>query len=369
MRGIKPAVLVAALAIALITIAPVSALEQSCALCHKNITENFSKSLHYTIAGIRIGFEEGAGHYFHIKKLPKFCWECHIENCTKCHTYHGEIPNMSVCVDCHRHNTGVNYEGYLVDWKGKGPNPDIHYVYGLNCTDCHSSAEIHGDGHEYTFSWYAVKVRCLTCHGKKNMTVHGIKVKPYNPNLLVHKLHAKRVSCIACHATWYQTCVNCHLETGKVDYVTTKEFHLIVGPDGKLYPAVRMVVSYHGKTYTSLGMILPHTISAKGRPCKDCHCNDSVVFCPKVDSIVGPPGVACPPPNLNLTCLAENYTLIKPDEKIARPPSDIVIDLHNLGIPLKINITQLGTLIITAVLIGIAIHWIRRRITLGRWIG
>ncbi len=99
---------------------------------------------------------------------------------------------MSVCVDCHRHNTGVNYEGYLVDWSRKGPNPDIHYVYGLNCTDCHNSSEIHGDGHEYTFSWYAVKVRCLDCHGKKNMTVHGIKVKPYNPNLLVHKLHARK---------------------------------------------------------------------------------------------------------------------------------------------------------------------------------
>ena len=368
MRGIKPAVLVVALAITLISIAPVFAFEQSCALCHRSISENYSTSLHYTIAGIRIAWKQGAGRQFNMS-MPKFCWKCHVESCTECHTYHGEIPNMSKCVECHEHNVGVNYEGYLIEKMGKGPSPDIHYVYGLNCTDCHSSTEIHGNGHKYTFSWYAVKVNCLDCHGKSNLTIESMKVKKYNPNLLVHRLHAGKVSCVACHAVWYQTCINCHLDTGKIDRITTSEFHLIVGPDGKLYPAVRMIVSYKNKTTSSFGMILPHTISAKGRPCKDCHTNLSFVYHPKVDSLIGPPGIAYVPPNVNITKFAENYSLIKPDEKFAMPPSTIIVDLHSFGIPLKINITQLGTLIITGVLVGILIHLLKRRITLGRWIG
>ena len=130
-----------------------------------------------------------------------------------------------------------------------------------------------------------------------------------------------------------------------------------------------MIVSYKNRTSSSFGMILPHTISAKGRPCKDCHTNQSFVYHPEVDSLIGPPSIAYVPPNVNITKFAENYTLIKPDEKFATPPSVIVVDLHSFGIPLKINITRLGTLIITGVLVGILIHLLKRRITLGRWIG
>ena len=344
-------------------LAPVSASDiQRCGLCHSNIAENYTKSLHYTILGIRIAWNEGIGAETH-QPLPAACLKCHVENCTTCHIYHGYIPNMSICVDCHEHNVGVNYIGYLIGKMKKGPNPDIHYLYGLNCTTCHKEPEIHGDGNMYTYSYYAVKVRCLDCHGTGKLIRVGnktIRAKKYDPNLLPHRIHSKIVSCVACHATWYQTCINCHIETGKIDNITTKDFHLIEGPDGKLYPAVIMKVTYMGKTYETAGLIFPHTISPKGRPCSDCHDPSTInqVFLVGFKGkLVGPPGIKVVKPGENLTqlkCTAE--------ECYATPPNKIVLKIPVLNI--WIDTEMLGTLIIGATIAGIFLHYLKRRLTL-----
>jgi len=350
------------LIVLLAILVPVSGSDiQRCGVCHSNIAENYTKSLHYTILGIRIAWDEGIGAMSH-QPMPPICLKCHVENCSTCHIYHGYIPNMSICVDCHEHNVGVNYIGYLIEKMKKGPSPDIHYVYGLNCTTCHKEPEIHGDGNMYTYTYYAVKVRCLDCHGTGKLVRVGnktIRAKKYDPTLTPHRIHAKVLSCVACHGAWYQTCINCHLDTGKIDKITTKEFHLIQGPDGKLYPAVRMIVTFQGKTYTTVGMIIPHTISPKGRPCSDCHNPNTIndVFLVGYKGrLVGPPGVKTIKPGENITqiqCTAE--------ECYARPPNRIVVTVPVIG--LQIDITMLGTLIIGATIAGIFLHYLKRIIT------
>ncbi len=327
----------------IVAVIPVSATSDIhwCALCHANIANNFTKSLHYTINGIINGWEQGAGKDFNMPP-PKLCYKCHIGNCSRCHIYHKFIPNMTTCIDCHEHNIGVNYIGYLVKKMKKGPSPDVHYLHNLTCMDCHGKWEIHGDGHNYTFAWYAVKVRCLTCHGNESVVVKGMKPKQYDPNLLPHRIH-KNLSCFACHAVWYQTCRDCHLNDGKIANITTSEFHVLMGPNGKIYPACIMSVVYDGKRSTAVGIVMPHTISAKARPCSACHSpgNTSKVFLVGFEGhIIGPPGT-----------------------KLANPPDRLIFKVPILNI--WIDSEKLGTLIIGATLLGILVHYLKRKITMG----
>ena len=330
------------LIILIIVLIPANASDiQRCALCHSKIAQNFTKSLHYTNQGIIIGWNRGAGKDFNMS-IPPVCLKCHIENCSTCHPVHKALPNMTTCVECHKHKIGVNYIGYLVEKIKEGPSPDVHYMHNMTCMDCHNSAEIHGDGHNYTMAYYAVKIRCLDCHGNSSVVINGIKPKQYDPNILAHKLHRGLVSCYACHAVWYQTCYNCHLPSGKIDKVSISEFHVLRAPDGKLYPATIMSVVYNGKVSKVVGIVMPHTISPKARKCSDCHSsNASKVFLEGFNGrIVGPKGT-----------------------EFAEPPSKLVFKVPILNI--WIDSGMLGTLIIGATLAGICLHYLKRRITMG----
>jgi hypothetical protein len=43
--------------------------------------------------------------------------------------------------------------------------PDIHYERGLDCVECHSSKDLHGDGNIYGKKEHQNMIRCETCHG------------------------------------------------------------------------------------------------------------------------------------------------------------------------------------------------------------
>ncbi len=44
-------------------------------------------------------------------------------------------------------------------------NPDIHFKRGMQCIDCHTSIDVHGDGNIYPVTWYQVEISCYDCHG------------------------------------------------------------------------------------------------------------------------------------------------------------------------------------------------------------
>ncbi|MFQ5798310.1 MAG: c-type cytochrome [Bacteroidota bacterium] len=42
---------------------------------------------------------------------------------------------------------------------------DIHFERGLECVDCHTSIDVHGDGNIYPTTLYQVEIQCADCHG------------------------------------------------------------------------------------------------------------------------------------------------------------------------------------------------------------
>ena len=43
--------------------------------------------------------------------------------------------------------------------------PDIHFERGMHCADCHTSREVHGDGHIYSTAKGQLDIHCRDCHG------------------------------------------------------------------------------------------------------------------------------------------------------------------------------------------------------------
>ena len=42
---------------------------------------------------------------------------------------------------------------------------DVHFERGLQCIDCHTSIDVHGDGNIYPTTLYQVEIQCADCHG------------------------------------------------------------------------------------------------------------------------------------------------------------------------------------------------------------
>lgn len=42
---------------------------------------------------------------------------------------------------------------------------DLHFERGMDCADCHSSIDLHGDGNIYPVTFYQVEIGCADCHG------------------------------------------------------------------------------------------------------------------------------------------------------------------------------------------------------------
>lgn len=42
---------------------------------------------------------------------------------------------------------------------------DIHFEKGMECVDCHTSIDVHGDGNIYPSTLYQVEIQCADCHG------------------------------------------------------------------------------------------------------------------------------------------------------------------------------------------------------------
>ncbi|MFO7967452.1 MAG: cytochrome c3 family protein [Archaeoglobaceae archaeon] len=335
-------VLTVILVVTVILVSPAAASQESCGLCHDLSEMDFNSSIHKRISGIVTGFEQTTGKDFNMD-TPDQCYQCHTEDCSTCHPVHKETISMMECNQCHGSRVGANFMGKLNELEEDAPHPDVHYEKGFECLDCHDVDKLHGDGNYYTFAEQAVEITCEDCHveGKE---VEG-KQATYDPGTDAHRLH-QDVDCSACHAGYYQTCKNCHLDTGEIDSSTLEDFQVMKYAD-KYYPAYIQSVSLDDMKSKGAGAFSPHTITADARECEECHENEEEVFMTNYDGrVFGPPGT-----------------------ELAEPPSRIAADLSYFGVDYEVDITLLGSLIIGAVVLGLAVHFIKRRISLGRWIG
>ena len=194
---------------------------RSCMVCHKKITDNYAKSLHYTTAGLRNGvmprFSKEELKTFDEQVFQKSCRSCHA-SCGDCHVKAPAVGGISIgliskhkfvkkdegktCAFCHG---GRVYPEYTGEYGGA---PDVHYQKGMLCMDCHKKSEFHGDGTAYA-SKQQVKDRpsCKSCHKLGNEAKMTARI--------AHQEHDGKVTCYGCHVgAAYRQCQQCHLGGG-----------------------------------------------------------------------------------------------------------------------------------------------------------
>jgi hypothetical protein len=190
----------------------------------------------------------------------------------KFHKITKKIPSQQ-CIHCHNRGgrTGVSYIGtmesdaYGSPWSqepgkkggkklhGKYYNhltADVHYERGMECIDCHTSNDLHGDGNIYSKREQAVEIECTDCHGtvtrisnletsqgneirnlrklskkiilqtkitKKELVVPQVKDIVESGSELACTamgidVHMNKLECYACHARWAPQCYGCHAQ-------------------------------------------------------------------------------------------------------------------------------------------------------------
>lgn len=266
-------ILIAVVLSILMTVA-ICAAEDGCERCHQDIADDFETSLHHTGLGMYYEYEKGAAGHFDIEMgeyYDKFkCANCHAASCTDCHPgtnmYESHLYEVSIetCEKCHAKKQTSTYVGDFPMHESKGPNADVHYERGLDCTDCHVASELHGTGDKYDTQLEAVNVECTGCH--KDVTESRS-----------HTVHDDKLECISCHEGWLLTCQNCHLDTRKGMTVSSDEFLLGTNVDGKVTTFMIMEATIGNETHTGYGEWHTHTITSEGKQCEFCH-NDPVVL-------------------------------------------------------------------------------------------
>jgi hypothetical protein len=227
--------------------------------------ENFyTKSLHYTNRGILSVYSKDHGGLEQLTGMPAMEFgcdkpECHAITCDVCHkkvidgkaTYRVEpaVANAA-CTNCH---------GDMAK-----DNPDVHFARKMQCMECHTTREIHGDGTDvetYLQPGF-FDVRCEKCHSELSHSAS-------------HTVHGEKLDCTPCHVGEATTCYNCHIETrlkkGKESSIRLKNVLFLVNHDGKVKLANFLSYVYQNKTMMTFAPTFPHKIVKGGRTCTDCH--------------------------------------------------------------------------------------------------
>ena len=100
------------------------------------------------------------------------------------HEIVGRIPSVQ-CTRCHTRGKriGTSFVGimefpYQSPWRKDATaqlklhkkryfhvGADLHFERGIECSDCHTSIDVHGDGNIYPTTDHAVEIECEDCHG------------------------------------------------------------------------------------------------------------------------------------------------------------------------------------------------------------
>jgi len=243
-----------------------------CTACHmKYANDGFSRSADESIDKTVLSRPET--HAFDHEMNDDQCAHCHNRGGRLPQAYHGRRERASGGVTSPFNPPFASYTSLSLMGEGPYSNlhgrvapfyiddedtrnaydetpADLHAVAGMYCVDCHTSHEVHGDGHIYADRFYEVEIQCQTCHGDKNSVATGVTRKGRkHPRLNVtgettmlrlmsgrelvvpqikkiienpensraqsgcgSNTHNEKLECYACHSTWYSICFNCHVE-------------------------------------------------------------------------------------------------------------------------------------------------------------
>ncbi|MGB7062533.1 MAG: hypothetical protein WBF13_09320, partial [Candidatus Zixiibacteriota bacterium] len=141
---------------------------------------------------------------------------------------------------------------------------DVHSARGMQCTDCHTAKEMHGDGVAYSSMKQtgAMEVKCGDCHPEVTPSAS-------------HTVHGERLDCAVCHVRRVATCYNCHFETqvkeGKKISIPTTDWVFLINYDGKVTSGNFQSLAYQGRTFVTYAPHFSHSIMKEGRVCSECH--------------------------------------------------------------------------------------------------
>lgn len=224
---------------------PSSQYADKCGACHQSIVSNFKTSIHNGTGQMRkVAMRSGFGSVDYFKYLPEHQIEGYNKNCATCHGTCGnchivrppiaggglasghnfnKTPDMvTVCVACHTSRGGHAYMGV-----GAGTRPDVHLTsQQFKCGDCHSGAELHGDGQKVEQRYaYSKLPKCTTCHtGLQNSNTY-------------HSVHYDDFNCQVCHSQDYNNCGSCHIHGSGARIPAYMDFKIAVNPLPDIFPA------------------------------------------------------------------------------------------------------------------------------------
>jgi hypothetical protein len=231
----------------------------------------FESSLHYTSRGMGYWYNKEQGGLEKITEIPYSelnCKNCHISTCDTCHKktsanisyYSAEAGReQEKCLQCHAREAMI-----IMNIDKQNNTLDVHFEKGMQCMDCHTKKEIHGDGNAYDSmkTAGAMEVKCNTCH--ERVESH-----------LSHIVHGNRLDCSACHVRHVATCYNCHFDTflkeNKRVMIPLSNWVFLMNYDGKVTSANMQTFVYQNKTFVVFAPMFSHSVMKQGRDCAECH--------------------------------------------------------------------------------------------------
>jgi len=223
---------------------PSDIANEKCGTCHSSIVEDFETSIHNGMGQMRkVSVRHGGTGYEDFADLPAHQIEGYNANCATCHADCGtchivrppiaggglvdghnfvKTPDMlTVCVGCHSSRGGHAYLGVAT-----GTKPDVHLTDNkFTCLDCHSGAEMHGNGTVYEQRYaYDELPTCEECHpdGGSDNTYHSIHYEDFN--------------CQVCHSQDYNNCASCHIHGEGARIPSYMDFKIAVNPIPDIKP-------------------------------------------------------------------------------------------------------------------------------------
>jgi hypothetical protein len=233
----------------------------------------FSPSLHHTTKGMEYWYDKANGGLETLTGIPYSsskldCLNCHVASCDVCHkTVEGEKPlyttkaarNQEVCLNCHKR------ERTIMKMDKDSHQDDVHFAKQMQCMDCHTAGDVHGDGKEYNSMKQpgAQGAKCENCHKSA-------------PQTASHQIHKDKLECKACHVRHVVSCSNCHIETlvnerKRVD-IKLSGWVFLINYNGKVTSATTQTfVAQGNRTFLMFAPQNSHSIMKQGRKCQDCH--------------------------------------------------------------------------------------------------
>ncbi len=240
-------------------------------------TDLFDSSLHHTSRGMGFWYDRKNGGLEILTGVPYSrlgCRNCHAASCDTCHRTVVEgkpaystkaARDQALCLKCHGREAAV-----MKADKAQGQE-DIHVSKGLQCMDCHTGRDVHGDGTEYASMKEAgaLSPKCETCHPKVGESV-------------AHTIHGGKLDCKACHVRQVVSCTNCHFETllrtGQRVAVPVSGWLFLMNSGGKVTSAnMQTFVAGEKKTFLMFAPQFSHSVGRSGRPCEACHGTDGAL--------------------------------------------------------------------------------------------